>query len=188
MRLHYLCASFLAVSIGCSDDDPVSVSDVVDLKLTLSSGDVENGTLRDEKNINTESGNPYGVFVQKARDEIGGEPSRITIEGTGITLNATSKNVTTLGGVFLGATKLELVMNGSTTPYPVATHDFMAADGAGPVAFSVDFDSDDIPAADYTDLASGSFKVSLSGPPAVGFKAATADADLTLSLTFEAFE
>jgi hypothetical protein len=90
--------------------------------------------------------------------------------------------------VFTGAAKFEFIMNGSSTPYAVATRDVVAADGAGPIEFDVDFDSDTIPDADYSDLASGSFKVALSGPPAAGFEAANADADLTISLTFEAFE
>ena len=187
MRLHHLLIS-LGLLVGCGGDDPVSVSDVVDLKLTLSSGDVTTGGLRDEKNVNTESGNPYGVFVQTARDEIGGDPSRITVEATGVTVDATSRNVTTLGAVFTGATKLEFIMNGSSTPHTVATRDVLAADAAGPVPFEVSFDSDKIPDADFGDLASGSFKVALSGPPASTFAAANADADITLSLTFKAYE
>ncbi|HEY5925838.1 MAG TPA: hypothetical protein VIV11_29325 [Kofleriaceae bacterium] len=187
MRHLYLCSALLACAAGCSDD-PVSVSDVVDLKLALASGDVDNGVLFDEKNVNTESGNPYGVFVSMAREEIGGEPSRITVDGTTVTVDATSTNVTMLGGVFLGATKVEFIMNGSTTKYAVATRDVVAADVAGPVEFGVDFDSDKIPAEDFSDLASGSFKVAISGPAAATFEAANADADLTVSLTFSAFE
>ena len=187
MRLHHAFVCLGLFAGGCSDD-PVSVSDVVDLKLTLSSGDVAGGTLLDEKNVNTESGNPYGVFVQMAREEIGGDPSRITVEATGVTVDATSRNVTTLGAVFAGATKLEFIMNGSATAHTVATRDVVAADGAGPVPFEVSFDSDKIPDADYADLASGSFKVALAGPPASTFAAANADADITLSLTFKAYE
>jgi len=177
----------LALAAGCGSD-PVSVSDVVDLRLSLSSGDVSGGNLLDEKNVNTESGNPYGVFVQTARDEIGGEPSRITVENAAVTVESTSTNVSTLGGVFLGVTKVEFVMNGSTTRYMVASRDVLAADGAGLVPFSVSFDSGSIPAADYSDLASGSFKVVISGPAAVGFAGANADADLLVSLTFKAYE
>lgn len=178
----------LVLLLGCGDDDPVSVSDVVDLKLTLSSGDVSNNALYDEKNVNTESGNPYGAFIARARDELGRAPSRIAVTGTTVTVDATSKNVTTLGAVFTGTTTFELIMNGSTTRHVVATNDVVAADGAGPITFTVDFDSDAIPDADYAELASGSFKVALSGAPAPSFAAANADADITISLTFEAFE
>jgi hypothetical protein len=187
MQLRTAFVSLLVLAVGCSDD-PVSVSDVVDLKLTLSSGDVANATLYDEKNVNTESGNPYGAFVAKAREEIGGDPSHIAVTGATVTVDATSRNVTMLGAVFTGATKFEFIMNGSTTHYAVATKDVVAGDGAGPITFAVDFDSDTIPDADYANLASGSFKVALSGPPAAGFAAANADADITISLTFEAFE
>jgi hypothetical protein len=187
MRFYLALSPLFMFGAGCGDD-PVSVSDVVDLKLSVSSGDVQNGMLLDEKNVNTESGNPYGVFVQSARDEIGGEPSRITVDGAAVSIDPSSNNVTTVGAVFLGATKIEFVMNGSTTHYAVATRDVLAADGGGPVEFTVDFDSDDIPAADFTDLASGSFKVAISGPPAASFPGANADANLKISLTFSAFE
>ncbi len=64
----------------------------------------------------------------------------------------------------------------------------VVADAGGPLALAVDFDSDDIPEADYADLASGSFKVSVSGPAAATFEAANADADLLMRMTFSAFE
>jgi hypothetical protein len=185
MQLRTAFLPFIFI-VGCGDDDPVSVSDVVDLKLTLSSGDVDNGTLYDEKNVNTESGNPYGVFVAMAREEIGGDPSHIAVTGAAVTVEATSNNVTTLGEVFTGPATFEFVM--ASTRHVVATKDVVAADGAGPVTFAVDFDSDTIPDADYAELAAGSFKVALSGPPAADFEAANADADITISLTFEAFE
>lgn len=174
------------LATACSDD-PVSVSDVVDLKISVSSGDVSGGVVFDEKNVNTESGNPYGVFVQTARDEIGGEPSRITVDAAAVTVDATSNNVTNLGEVFTGVTKIEFVMS-STGRYAVATRDVLVADAVGPIAFTVAFDSDDVPAADFSELAAGSFKVALSGPPAATFAAANADANLTLSLTFSAYE
>lgn len=185
MRIHSLA---FVVLTACGGDDAVQVSDVVDLKITVSSGDVAGGVVVDEKNVNTESGNPYGVFVQGARDEIGGDPSRIAVDGAALTLEPTSKNVTSLGAVFAGMTKLEFVMNGSSVRYGVATRDMVATDGAGPVAFTVAFDSDDIPSADFADLASGSFKIVLSGPPAAGFETASADAELKVSLTFSAYE
>jgi hypothetical protein len=187
MRTSTACVPMFVLAFGCGDD-PVSVSDVVDLKLTLSSGDVANNTLLEERNVNTESGNPYGAFVASARDQIGGDPSHIAVTGTAVTVDASSNGVTMLGQVFGGATKFEFIMNGSTMRYVVATRNVVAGDGAGPIQFAVDFDSDTIPDADYADLASGSFKVVLSGPPAAGFASANADANLTLSLTFEAFE
>jgi hypothetical protein len=93
-----------------------------------------------------------------------------------------------LGEVFSGAVVLGFEMNGSATVYPVATRTIAAADTAGPLELEVDFDSDDIADVDFPDLASGSFKVSVSGPAAASFAAANADADLLMTLTFSAFE
>jgi hypothetical protein len=178
----------LLLLLAACGDDPVSVSDQVDLKITIASGDVTGGVVAADKNVNTESGNPYGVFVQGARDEIGGDPTRITVDAAALTLEATSDNVAGLGEVFSGALILGFEMNGSATVYPVATRTIVAADPAGPLELDVEFDSDDIPDVDFADLASGSFKVSVSGPAAASFAAANADADLLMTLTFSAFE
>ncbi|MBA2538660.1 MAG: hypothetical protein H0V17_03420 [Deltaproteobacteria bacterium] len=180
--------AFVLLLAACGEDDPVSVSDSVDLKITISSGDVAGGVVSADKNVNTESGNPYGAFVQGARDEIGGDPTRITVDAAALTLEATSSNVAGLGEVFSGALVLGFEMNGSSTVYPIATRTIVAADAGGPLELEVDFDSDSIPDADYVDLASGSFKVSVSGPAAATFEAANADADLLMTLTFSAFE
>jgi hypothetical protein len=182
-----LITTSLLILVACGDD-PISVSDQVDLKITISSGDVAGGEVFADKNVNTESGNPYGVFVQGARDEIGGDPGRITVDAVALTLEATSTNVTGIGEVFSGTLVLGFEMNGSTTLYPVATRTIVAADVAGPLELEVDFDSDDIPDVDFADLASGSFKVSVSGPAAATFAAANASADLLMTLTFSAFE
>lgn len=187
VRLSLLSLTSASLLVACADD-PVQVSDVVDLKVTVSSGDVEAGALLEEKNINTESGNPYAVFLSGARDTLGREPGRITVEAAALTLEPTSRGVASLGEVFAGTTRLELVMNGSTTRYPIASHDMIAADAAGPITFDAELDSVDLPEADFADLASGSFKVVLAGPAAPGFAGAKADADLRMSLTFGAYE
>ena len=188
MRPASLAILLSIVLVAACGDDEVSHSDSVDLKSTISSGDVAGDTITEEKNDNTESGNPYGLFVQAARDEIGGDPSHISVDATALTLEPTSTNVTALGAVFSGQTSLEFILNGSSTRYPVGFREIVAADGAGPLEFTVDFDSDTIPDADYADLASGSFKVSVIGPAAAGFAGAGADADLLMSFTFTAYE
>ncbi len=182
-----LIAAFLLLA-ACGADDPVSISDSVDLKISIASGDVAGGAVSADKNVNTESGNPYGVFLQGARDEIGSAPTRITVDAAALSLEATSNNVAGLGEVFSGAVVLGFEMNGSATVYPIATRTIVVADAGGPLELAVDFDSDDIPEADYADLANGSFKVSVSGPAAATFEAANADADLLMRMTFSAFE
>lgn len=63
-----------------------------------------------------------------------------------------------------------------------------AIDAAGPIELGVSFDSDDLGADDYSDLASGSFKVVLTGEVADGFVALGATADFEVFFTFTAHE
>jgi len=183
-----LLLSTLALVAAACGDDPVSYSDPVGLKLNVKSGDVENGVLLDEKNVNTESGNPYGAFVGAAEAEIGGSPSRIEVEAATLTLEATSTGVDGLPAVFAGDVVVGFVMNGSTTSHAVGTATITADAVAGPLAMAVDFDSSDLSEQDYADLVGGSFKIVLSGPAATGFDGLGADANLTVVLTFRAYE
>ena len=182
-----LTALTLLAATACGDD-PVSYSDPVGIALSVKSGDVGAGAVLEEKNINTESGNPYGAFVTAAEAEIGGSPSRISVDATTLTLDATSKNVDELPAVFAGVVSVSFVMNTSGATYPVASGTIGADDGAGPVALDVDFDSDDMEDADYDDLVGGSFKVVLAGVSATGFANLDADANLSVVLTFRAYE
>ena len=186
-RLSLLLAVAAFPAVGCGDD-PVSYSDPVGLSLSVASGDVDNdGALLDEKNINTESGNPYGAFVSAAQDAIGGPPSSIVVEAATLSIDD-STGVAALEEIFAGDVDVDFVMNGSDTAYPVAARTIAVGDGGGPVDLDVRFDSGDLADVDYADLVGGSFKVVLSGAAAAGFAAASADADLSLVLTFTAYE
>src|SRR5687768_10416129 len=103
----------LACVAACGDDE-VSYSAPVGIKLSLASGDVDNGQLLDEKNINTESGNPYGAYITAAREELGGhDPGDIRLDHLTLQLDTTSSGVTTLADVFAGAVAIEFVMSGT---------------------------------------------------------------------------
>lgn len=184
---HYLIASLL-LAAACGDD-PVTYSEPVGLTMQASSGDVAGGRVEEEKNINTESGNPYAAFIANAEAELGRAPSDIAVDAVTLELDlAASNNIDALGLLFAGDTEVTFVSNGSDTAYPVAIHTFEAADTAGPVDFHVHFDSDSLSDADYTDLVGGNFKVTLAGPAAPGFAALNADADMSLVLTFVAYD
>ena len=186
-RLTLLVVAVLSTAaVGCGDD-PVSYSDPVGMSLSVASGDVDNGALADEKNINTESGNPYGAFSSAAQMEIGGPPSSIVVEAATLAIE-TSTGAAALEEVFAGDVEVAFVMSGSNVAYPVALRTISAGDGAGPVDLDVGFDSDAFTEADYADLVDGSFKVVLSGDAAPGFADASANVDLSLILTFTAYE
>jgi hypothetical protein len=183
-----LAAFVLTTMAGCSDDDdPVSHSEPVGIHLAIADGDVNGTTGYDEKNINTESGNPYGEFAAAATEAIGGEPSRIVVDATTIEI-ADGSDVAELDSVFDGPIAVRFVMNGSDAEYEVATGVIEAGAGPGPFDLAVDFDSDDIPGEDYGDLATGSFKVVLEGEVAEGFTALETKADFEVVFTFTAYE
>jgi hypothetical protein len=189
MRLALLAPLFSLVCLAACGDDELSYSAPVGIKLSVSSGDVANGEVLDEKNINTESGNPYGAFIAEARDELGGgDPGAIRLDRLQLQLDSTSNNVTTLAGVFGGVTDIEFIMSGTDTVVPVASFDVVAATGAGPVEMTIGFDSATVTGADWTSLIGGQFKVVVAGPAASTFAAANADADLTATFEFTALE
>jgi hypothetical protein len=79
-------------------------------------------------------------------------------------------------------------MSATDTAHTVAVRTFDGAEDAGPIAFDVTFDSDALSDDDYGELASGAFKVEITGPAAPDFATANADANLLVTLTFTAYE
>jgi hypothetical protein len=185
MRLAYL--SILVIAAACGDD-PVSYSAPVGINLKAKSSDTANGVVSDEKAINTESGNPYGAFVNDAQRKLGRAPGEIDVANVELFLGAASTRVTTLGEVFNGTVEVVFQMNDTNNSYPVATAAITAATASGPVAFDATFAAPDVPALDYEKLLNGSFKVITRGPAATEFSTKGAEADLQVTFTFAAYE
>jgi hypothetical protein len=176
-----------AIAAGCGGD-VVSHSGPVGIHLAFSSGDVAAGRVGDDKNINTESGNPYAAYIAEAQGVLGHDPSRIEVDSLTLTVTPGSSGVTQLGAIFDGVTAITFEMNGTDTIVPVATLAVDAAVGAGPAPMSVGFDSDTVTGEDWTSLVDGNFKVIVDGPAAAGFAGASASVDLEALFTFEAIE
>lgn len=189
MNTPLLAVLALAASLtGCADD-PVSYSAPVGINLKAKSSDVANDVVSDEKNINTESGNPYGAFVSDARTELGGaDPGGIAVDQLELLLGGDSTGVTALGEIFAGATDVLFIMNDSNNSYPVGAAEIDAATTGGPIDLDVSFDSDDVGGDDWARLLGGSFKVVIRGDAAPEFTTKGADADLQLTFTFAAYE
>src|SRR5262245_53362063 len=117
MRYFSLSLLFLA---ACGSD-PVSYSAPVGINLKAKSSDVANGVVSDGKAINTESGNPYAVFVHDAQTKLGRPPAQIDVDHVELFLGAASTRVTTLGQVFNGNVEVVFQMNDTNNSYPVAT-------------------------------------------------------------------
>ncbi len=177
---------FPLVLAACGTD-PVEYSAPVGIELKAKSGDVAGNVVSEQKDITTESGNPYGGFVNMAMSKLSGHaPSRIEIDQLTLTLGAQSTGVATLDEVVTGGVDVAFLVNDSNNTYD-AGH-AMNPTGAGPVTMSPNFDWAMVSPDDRTRMLNGSFKVSLRGPAASGFQSKGADASLETTFTFTAFE
>jgi hypothetical protein len=175
----------LLTMIGCGDD-PVSFSQPVGITLKAKSGDVSNAVISDDKEITTESANPYGAFVSEAQDKLGRDPSRIEIDKVTLVLGAQSTNVARLEEIYTGDVDVAFLTNDSNNTYDVGH--LLNPVGVGPLDLSVVFRSDDVPDADFAKFLGGGFKVVIRGSAAVGFSTKGAEATLQVTFTFSAFE
>ncbi|HEY3356465.1 MAG TPA: hypothetical protein VGQ83_24655 [Polyangia bacterium] len=175
----------LCLLLAACGDDPSNYSAPVGINLKVK-GDVPKTTIDDGKNVTTESGNPYGAFVQAARAKLGRDPARITLDRVTLTLGATSTGVTALEQVFAGDATVAFLMNDTNNTFPAGV--IPAPTGTGPVAGTATFDSvNGVAATDWTKLLGGNFQVVLSGATAAAFQVKGPEADLQVTLTFSAF-
>jgi hypothetical protein len=185
MTTRHAAVLVAVLATACGSKDPVTYSAPVGISLDARSGDVVSGTLEVDKNVTTESGNPYGAFANAAVRALGGNPSRIAVTSATLALEPSSTNVTTLQQVFTGTVQLAFQANGSDSLYPAAS--VVQPTGAGPVSMQVSFDSATMTPADFQDLVGANFRVVLSGTPSTGFASAAATARLEAVLTFVAY-
>ena len=178
--------SMLALLLAGCGADPVSFSMPVGITLKAKSSDVTNSVISDDKQITTETGNPFGAFVSDAHTRLGKDPTRIEIDKLTLVLGAQSTNVARLEDVYAGDVDVTFLTNDSNNTYDVGH--VVDPTGVGPVELEVAFRSDEVPAADFTKLLNGSFKVVIRGTAAPGFIGKGAEAALQTTFTFAAFE
>ena len=167
-----------AVLTGCPEE-PVAYSETVSLKLSgMKEGDVKNNELSEEKNVNSESGNPYGAFVKAATDALGRSPGRIAPTSAFLRIHSDSTGVTGFEEIF---TSMELFFSDSATTIPVGTVD-------APQGSSVEVPLDDVNLeALHDSMVGGDFKVGVRGPT----QATTRDKfelRISIDIIFEAYE
>ena len=170
-------------ALGCAED-PVTVSDRIVIQLSgIKESDITSGVVEKSKNVTTESGNPYGAFLQNARTTLGHNPSRIEVLMAQITLSGDSRGVISLEDLFTGEVNVFLDADvGGTVPVGRVTN----PTGMGPVDCAiVSTESSLAPIMDA--LLSGNFRVGVRGPtnrlPTDDF-----DARLDVRIGFGAFE
>src|SRR4051812_35810400 len=92
--------ALILLALAACGSDPVSFSQPVGITLKAKSGDVNNATITENKDVTTESGNPYGAFISDATAKLGGHaPGTIEVNDVTLTLGGTSQGVATLDQV-----------------------------------------------------------------------------------------
>jgi hypothetical protein len=175
------CIALAACTTTAGYSGPVGI----DLK--AKSGDVVNGTLTERKDINTETGNPYGAFTNAATAQLGNRPpSRIELTSASLLLGGQSSGVASLAQVVTGEVDVSFYVDSSGNTYDAAR--VANPTGSGPVAMNVVFDWSQIAPGDISAMLNGQFKVVLRAPAAAGYATSNASADLETTFTFEALE
>lgn len=188
MMFQRIGAAALCLGFAACSDDPQSHSAPVGIVLSVKGKEVVAGKIVSDKSINTESGNPFGAFVSAAQKAIGKAPSRIELSALTLTVSEGAAGAAKLGEIFDGACKVNFVMNSSNTVHQASTRTMAAADGVGPVSFTADFDTAGLTEADAAAFLGGSFKVALDCGATAAFASSSADAKLTATMTFAAYE
>ncbi len=177
---------------ACGSDGtsgPVSYSAPVGITFqAITSSQAASPPMSVAKGITTESGNPYGAFINTAKSRLGHDPSSVAVTSATLELLGSSTNVSALESVFTGAVSVAFDVKGTNTVYPVASISIASPVGPGPVQLAVAFDFASLAPADRTALIQGQFDVVVSGAPAAGFGALNAKADLQTILTFIAYQ
>ena len=157
----------LAVLTGCGADgaaNTAAYSGPVNVRLDkFKDGDVRNGAFDADKSINTESGNPYGAFLQAARRALGRDPAAVVVDRVSFTMGSDTRGVTAFEQVFTGALVVYLASS-STTVNIGSVND---PSGAGPVEVDIDATRASLDPI-QRDLINGSFKIGIRVPAAAG--------------------
>lgn len=113
----YLTCVLLA---GCAS--PVAESDAIFLKLSgIKEGDVDNGQIVEDKNINSAEGNPYAEFLRTAQAALdGANPSTIEVSHVTLHVHSDSKGITGFETVF---ESLDVIVSSSDSTFFLARVD-----------------------------------------------------------------
>ncbi len=179
-----LVFTIAGLGVGCGSHH--SYSGPVGVNLRAQSGDVTGGTITDDKLITSETGNPYGTFLNDARVSLGRDPSNVEVSALTLFLGAQSTGVTALEQVFTGQVDVLFLIPSTGNSFNVGH--VVSPTGAGPINLTVDFDSSQLVGQNHFALMSGSFRVFIRGAAAAGFASRNADAILQNAFTFKAVE
>lgn len=178
--------ALLAVTLlGCGDDstsaNTVNYSGPVAINVDkFKDGDAHNDAFDSDKSVSTESGNPYGAFLQTARAVLGRAPAAVLVDRVTLTLARDTTGVTSFEQFLGGPLVLYLANSGVTVNIGTVAQ----PTGAGPVDVTITATRDTL-APINNDLVQGSFKVGIRVPAAAG-RPRSFDAKISTVLYFRA--
>ncbi len=182
----------LAVLAGCGDastgnpnsgNDPntINYSGPVTIRLDkFKNDDVRNNAFDSDKDINSESGNPYGAFLQAARQRLGRDPAAVLVDRITLTIGEGTRGVTGFEQVLGGPLVVYFAKSGATVNVGTLTQPM----GAGPVEVTITATRDTL-APLANEMRTGGFKVGIRVPAAAG-RPASFDLKISTVLYFRA--
>jgi hypothetical protein len=187
---HWKILSRLALTVaalsGCGDDttggaNTVNYSGPVTINVDkFKDGDVRNEAFDSDKSVSTESGNPYGAFLQTARGVLGRPPAAVLVDRVTLTIGRDTRGVTAFEQFLGGPLTLYLASSQSTVNIGTVAQ----PRGAGPVEVQITATRDTL-APINNELTQGSFKVGIRVPAAAG-RPRSFDAKIATVLYFRA--
>lgn len=175
------------LAAGCGDDgaatdlNTAGYSGPVNVRLDkFKDGDVRNEAFDSDREISSESGNPYAVFLRAARASLGRDPAAVTLDRMNFTLASDARGVTGFEQIFAGTAVVYLATSSVTVNVGTAV---MPA-GAGPVTVQVTATRADLAPINAAML-SGRFKVGMR-VPASPRRPVSFDARVSSTLYFRA--
>lgn len=154
-----------AMAAGCGDDGTTDLntagySGPVNVRLDkFKDGDVRNDAFDSDKDIDTESGNPYAAFLRDARTSLGRDPAAVVLDRMTFTLASDSRGVTGFEQIFAGTAVVYLATSAVTVNVGTA----VMPTGAGPIAVQVTATRAELAPINAA-LVSGHFKVGMRVP------------------------
>lgn len=117
-------------------------------------GDVHDNTFDDNKDVNTQSGNPYAEFLRQATNSLGRAPAAVLVDRVTFAIGPNSRGVTGFEQIFTGNATVYLSTSSTTVPIGTAA----MPSGPGPVSVQITAGRTEL-APMQADLVSGRFKV-----------------------------
>lgn len=178
---------FAGLLMGCGSDgtgtdlNTAGYSGPVNVRLDKFKNDeVRNNAFDSDKEISTESGNPYATFLRDARASLGRDPAAVVVDRMTFTLGSDSRGVTAFEQILSGTATVYLATSAVTVNIGTAA----MPTGAGPVSVQITATRADLAPINPA-LLTGQFKVGMRVPAAAG-RPASFDAKVSTTLYFRA--